>query len=718
MDVSGPHNRMEKDLLLKSSRELILKWVRVNFNAYLEALDEHLFKLAKKSDNNDDQQRYFHTRNMLKNSQSNLQQHYLKYINQAFDHYLQGKQTICDYNADPTILMSQDKNSHNLSLLDNNELEEKLAINSMSQKADNNCSEMLYAFNQRLAVLSNGSNISDQSNPIAPAVFGEGLQKVIADLTLDGRSNLLIYKVFDSVFMGKIAKLYQLVNHHFESNGLLPNLNYRIQKPNSAQTAEPLTQALKSQTNKTSLANQVDLINAIRLLQTKLHAQANAPLLAETHSIPTTQLVANIEQLQHDAGCLLEALKSPEALADTDYSQIKQQTEEEIKTANDVDAKTIEIVGLLFEYMLNDQQLPDSIKTLLSYLHTPFLKIAVTDQKFFTHPEHPARQLLNSMVAAGERWVEPSGKHKNDVFHKIKSVVQQLLNDYDSDIKLFSELAFDFNHYLRQHARRIKLAEKRAMQAAQGENKLKEIRLKVNRYLNKKVGMIKLHPLIKNLLFEPWANFLSFNLLRFGSSSEQWKEAAQAVDDILWYSQSHSEHDWHARKRVQELKATLPVLLTKGFETVGYDSTQGHRLLKLLHQQQENILATTTAAPAPIEANIDEVDLTWQTEKPLENDNIIKQLKKVEHGTWFEFYAKSQKPYRAKLAWSNTTTLHFMFVNRMGKQISVKTGEELATEIRNRDTIALTPLEAKPFFEKAMERVLEQMRQREQKKPN
>lgn len=718
MDATGPHNSLQKDLLLKSSRELILKWVKINFNAYLDIVDERLFKLAEKSDNNDDQQRYFQTRDELKSSKSYVQQSYLKHIYQAFDHYRENRYTASDYTADPTKLMTHDEDEHNLSLVDNNELEEKLAIGSMSRKASANCSEMIYALNQRLAVLRGGKKITDQGNPIAPAVFGEGLQQVITLLTLDSRSKILIYKVFDSAFMTKIAKLYELINHHFESHGVLPNLSYHVQKSNSAQISEQLPEELQGQTSEASLANQINLIDAIRLLQSRLQTPAIAPRPAGVGSVPAAQIIASIQQLQQKAGSVLAALKSPQAVADSNHLHIKQQAEQEIKKTDDVDARIIEIVGLLFEYMLNDQQLPDSIKALLSYCHTPFLKIAIVDQDFFSQPEHPARQLLNSLVAAGERWVEPSGKHKNDVFHQIKNIVQRLLNEYDNDIRLFSELAFEFNHYLRQHARRIRLAEKRAMQAAQGENKLKEIRLKVDGYLKKKIGELTLHPSIKNLLFEPWANFLAFNLLRFGSSSEQWREAAQAVDDIIWYSQTHSADDWHARKRVQELKETLPTLLQQGFETVGYDNAQGQRLLKLLQQQQENIPSSAPPAPAPIAANIDEVDLSRQAEKAAKNDNIIMKLKKTEFGTWFEFDANGQKPQRAKLAWSNTNTLHFMFVNRMGKQISVKTGEELAAEIRSGNTTILKPLQDKPFFEKAMERVLEQLRQREQKNPS
>ncbi|ARN74706.1 hypothetical protein BST96_11585 [Oceanicoccus sagamiensis] len=717
MGEQGPNSSLERERILTACRELIIKWVQVNFSAYFDTLDDRLFSLADKADNNDDQNRYFQIRGDLQHGKSIVQQAYLQQIYKAFDNYQANQATSSDYSNNLGKLTEPaPEDELNLSLIDNNELEEKLAIGSMSRKASALHSEMLYALNQRLAALRGGQKLTDQGNPIAPAVFGEAMKQSIDSISMDNRSKLLIYKIFESAFISKINKLYELVNHHFESHGVLPHLSYHIQKNASAQIAEQLPEELQEQTSAASMANQVNLIDAIRLLQQQLQPQAPQPRAQA--SPPVSQIIAGIQQLQQNAGALLKALESPQAVATSNPASLKQQAEQAVKKSDEVDAHIIEIVGLLFEYMLNDQQLPDSIKALLSYLHTPFLKIAVIDKDFFDHPEHPARQLLNSLVAAGERWVEPSGKHKNDVFQQIKNVVQRLLNEFDNDVRLFSELAFEFNQYLRQHSRRIRLAEKRAMQAAQGENKLKEIRLKVDAYLKKKSSELQLPPSIHTLLFEPWANFLSFNLLRFGSRSEQWREAALAVDDILWLSQPHGADDWHARKRAQELRKTLLPLLQSGFETVGYDSNQGKRLLEALMQRQQDTSTAATPVTTPVSANIDDVDIASQSREAAEGDKVIMMLRKTQPGTWFEFNADSKTPQRAKLAWANTDTLHFMFVNRMGQQVSAKTGQELASDIRAGKTRILQTLEGKPFFEKAMERVLEQLRQREQNNPD
>src|SRR5690606_34709611 len=114
--------------------------------------------------------------------------------------------------------------------------------------------------------------------------------------------------------------------------------------------------------------------------------------------------------------------------------EVSQQMMAQIAAKSDepgaIDAKdmdTIDLVGLLFEYMLSDDNLPDSVKTLLSYLHTPFLKIAFIDKDFFEQTEHPARVLLNSLAEAGSRWVSNDGSSQYDMYNKIKTTVFRLL---------------------------------------------------------------------------------------------------------------------------------------------------------------------------------------------------------------------------------------------------------------------------------------------------
>jgi uncharacterized protein DUF1631 len=683
----------DRQRLLLSCKALIFKWTSVHFKGYLEKLDQQLQRMAEKAGSNQDQHRLLQSRNELQQRRT-LERQLLVHMRDAFDAFLNREETAADIaQADVE-----------LKLVDNDELELSIAIATMTRRANADFAEALYALNQRLSVLGGGYKISDRGNPIAPPVFTEGLQDAFAPLTLDTQSKLVAYKVYDGAVMAKLDKLYHLLNHHLKTQGVLPHLRYQIRKDEVA----PLPKEFATQNSVESITKQTDLMKLVQQLQTSLGPMPPPVGIAR----PAPYIVSHLQPLQQRSGQVLAAALSQAAVLESDYATLPQQIHQQTRDA--VNADVIEIVGLLFEYMLNDEQLPDSVKALLSYLHTPFLKVALLDQHFFNHPQHPSRQLLNSLVAAGERWVEPEGKYKNDVYQQIKAVVQRILDEFESDIRLFSQLTFDFNHYLRQHSRRVQLAEQRALQAARGEDTLKEIRQRVESYLQQKLQGLTVPDKVRTLLFEPWANVLAFNLLRFGSASPQWQAAAQVVDDILNYlfpphrqtadtsSQQAQQHDWQLRDALDEK-------LSAGFQTVGYDIDSGSRLLAALHDaHRENLSQPPPATPAIKAADID-TPVGAAAQPP---DSIIEQLSKLEFGTWFLFLANRprKEQWEAKLAWSNSRTQHYMFVNRLGQQVAVKSGPDLAADIRAGNTRILQPKVHVPFFERALERIAEQLR--------
>lgn len=722
-------SKLKKERILQTSLELTLRWMREPINNYFELLDDRLFKLAQNSDNNKDQADYFQARGEITNNRANINHLFIEYITKAFSKYQTGQQTSTNFNLDPEF-----DREKKLSLVNEQQLEEALAIATMSRKSSSDCSELIYSLNQRFSVLGGGTKINEQENPIAPGVFAEALQFATTNLTLENQSKLIVYKVFEFNLITQLHSLYKIINEEFKNQGVLPNLGFHVKKnaalnhPNDQNIAPPrqeqttntavgIGEQFQANNDFQSAQNQLRLVEAIHIIQAKIAAQT--PVAANNRAIALTaaQIIAAFQQLQKNAGIRLNSLEGPTAIAESNTVSPLEQTKQFAQKSENSENSAIEIVGLLFEYMLNEDRLSDATKTLLSYLHTPFLKVAVMDKDFFKHPEHPARLLLNSLVAAGANSVDSTGKHKSELFEKIKSIVQRLLDGYSQDVRLFSELSFDFNQYLREHTRRIQLTEKRSMQAAQGETRLKEIRLKINAYLKSRIVNIELPRSVTTLLFEPWANFLSFNLLRFGSSSEQWKQAAQTVDDIIWYCQPYNtSKDIHAKVRNKELQHSLPPVLKAGFETVGYSSSQGQELINLLLNRTQILSTSVPSAPSTITqnpvTNIDDINIHQATDIK-EKDSLVSRINSLKPGIWFNFEIKSKKPTRVKLSWVNTSTQELMFVNTLGQQVSTKTAKQIATGMRRGDMKIQNRIKEKPFFESAMERVLEQLKKKE-----
>ncbi len=54
------------------------------------------------------------------------------------------------------------------------------------------------------------------------------------------------------------------------------------------------------------------------------------------------------------------------------------------------DEDVINLIAMLFECILDDRNLPDSLKALIGRLQIPMLKVAVLDKSFF-QPQQPSR---------------------------------------------------------------------------------------------------------------------------------------------------------------------------------------------------------------------------------------------------------------------------------------------------------------------------------------
>lgn len=684
-----------------------------------------------------------------------------------------------------------------LSLVEHSDLEETIAITSITHRAEGFYAEQLWALQQRLALLNDGEKLDERSNPASPVQFCEALRKVLSSLDMDAKTKIIGYKIFDQEVIGQLGGLYDEINDYLIRQNLLPNLRFVPNADGSAggrsavsedQVADdpldisPLGEIpeqsaadamhrrasdrlLSGMLNPSDVQYQSSLLNAIKLLQAHITNQGHmgqpmvqqAPVAAanfsprlagqpspyEAAGDPThvqqpqqvapqnlrvynsDQLVGVLDGMQSTtlaatqqvfeaAGTAIPKL-APQAVQQVSQMMMQQiASESENGAVEAMDMQTIDLVGMLFEYMLSDEHLPDSVKALLSYLHTPFLKIAFIDKDFFEQPEHPARVLLNSLAEAGVRWVSNDGTDQFEIFNKIKITVFRLLEDFKNDVRLFAELLIEFNAYTHNVARRQELMERRALEKAQGEEKLCEAKAQVNSVVRSRTDGRDIPSAILLLLLQPWSDYLSFVLLRYGEGSDSWGRALAVVDDLLW---SLEPKTLQADKTKQmEKQDALIAALELGFETIGYEQAKGRKLIDAVVAMQRLALQSKKAesAPAPMRTKLENMaaEKAGQTVELMhpqtaDESKIVDSLKMIEFGTWFEF----EDGKRLKVAWFNQKTNHYMLVDQQGRKVSLIAGLQLAREMIAGKARVIAG-STKPFFERALENIYQTLNER------
>lgn len=762
---------------LKHCRDLTRGFAYRVFPNFWRQWCKQVLEIAEQAKSNKEQVALYETQNLLAAVQQAAEQEFCQHLANGFVKFK---------NKSLNTLTGEERFSGDiLSLVEHSDLEETIAITSITHRADNFFAEHLWAFQQRLALLNDGEKIDERANPASPVQFCEALRKLLSNLDIDVKTKIIGYKLFDQDVIGLLDGLYAELNDYLTRQNLLPNLRFAPanDKPTGQKAADVVQddpferndqpvdeqqqaeeeqlhqrrasdKLLSGALNPNDIQYQNSLLNAIRVLQTHVthalpaiqaasftpHTMAagqavSSPVINPGSPVAATpalasaspanlqiytqpQLVGVLEQLQTHAFSVTQQAFAghesgpvpiqPQTVAEVGrkmMEQIASETEDGAVEAGDM--QTIDLVGMLFEYMLSDDHLPDSVKALLSYLHTPFLKIAFIDKGFFEQPEHPARVLLNSLAEAGVRWVSNDGSDQYDIFTKIKTTVFRLLQEFKNDVRIFAELLIEFNAYTHNVARRQELMERRALEKAQGEEKLREAKIQVNNEVRSRTDNREMPSAILLLLLQPWSDYLSFVLLRYGDTSDSWTRALQVIDDLLWTLEPKTNQPDKAKQI--ELQVGLHASLERGFETIGYEQGKGRKLLDALLSLQRMALMSRKAepAPAPMRTKLESLAAekaghSTELAQPVlpEEAKIVDSLKMVEFGTWFEFDGGK----RLKVAWYNKKTQHYMLVDQQGRKVSLAAGLQLA-----RDMLAgrarIIAGSTKPFFERALENI-------------
>ena len=696
---------------LKKCQAIAVKHAHSSFAPFMKALS-HAFDLqidAAKS--NQEVAELSGIQRLFQKNRSELEEYYAGYVAEGFVKFKQ-KALCTELNA---------SGGNELSIVDNLELEESLVLSGISQAVDNELAEPLWALNQRMALLNSGEPVREASNPSAPVQFCESLRKACKLIPMSIAAAKTVLNTYGEQLHAIAADVVADTNQYLSDQGLMQDLQYRKSKPKVAkrESIEGEAEALAGD-GEDSSTYQSSLLDAIRGLQQTLSEMSKAPQQVfgggAGPALNSQQLIDALQTIQlQSLGMMGVPMAGGQIAAPMNVGVMQQQLRAQLGgqgRVGDNDLHAIDLVGRVFEYMLRDGNLPDSVKAALSYLHTPFLKLAFIDPGFFENPDHPARVLLNNLAEAGIRWIGNDGTIQHNMLEKIRETVDRLLNEFTNDVKVITSILLDFNAYTKNIVRRQELMEKRAAEKAQGEEKLREVKHRVNKEVMTRTEDKDLPSSVLLFLLQPWFDYLSFCMLRYGDDSEQWSGALSLVDDLLWAVDVKSNNnDIQIQK---ELIYRLQSEMQAGFDVIGYDADKGEKLIESITDILRAAIAQKAPEPEPepVREEAEKVIAEKKSAAPLlepdhvsdEEQRVIDGLKQIEFGTWFEF----EGGRRLKVAWYNARTMHYMLVNQVGKKEAMLTGLELARKMIAK-TANIVSGSSKPFFERALEDIYNNM---------
>lgn len=725
--------------VLASVRDKAIDLLRIHIKELFSNADDALFEMAERATSNSEQSDLFETMRDLRLKSAVIKRHFLQHISANF----------AQLNQPPVEAPASAKKKplEALSLVKDEALEESVAIDNMVAKVNRRDEQALHLLTTRCNHLLT-LKITAKDHPLSARALSESFIKSCDSIEFSINVKLIVLKLFEKHVLSELKTLYQTTNQLLIAAGVLPDLK----------SAAPVTQKTRPATYNTakpSLAQpSKDLdftLNELRAMLANFHGPAVARQDTPADAVPlsSTDLMRLLSHLQQQTSRPTEQPADLRNQLDQLLIRLSQHSQS-TRVVNQVDDDVINLVAMLFEFILDDHNLPDALKALIARLQIPLIKVAIQDKAFFNRPDHPARLLLNKIATAALGLDNQAQEQQDSLYQCIESTIQRALTEFTDDPHIFAELLADFVAFTNREQRRSALLEQRIRDAEQGRARTEQARLRVAQELNARLLGQTLPDIIVHLLQEAWSTVMLLNYLKYGDDAKQWHNCLATMDDLIWSAQTHSEPQ--AQLTQNQLVPSLLQQLHEGFSNAALDPFVTSALLerlKVLHAEinrqyeQHNANnakpaslvkatsaatiepATTTAGacsaiqqPSSAQISMLQVNASMlmpeSSDAPTASDTeladhepALATVDSLHTGHWIEFIQDDEHKLRCKLAAISKTTGRYIFVNRSGMKVLEKTRLELAARFKDKTAILLDDA---LLFDRALESVIGNLR--------
>ena len=730
---------------LSAVRDRALTFLRVGLSELFDNLDDILFEKADRAANNTEQSMFFDAMRLLRLQRHAVEKRCCDGLDEHFNQLQHGR------NSTSSAPASYDIDS--LSLVQPDELEQTVALDGMvsrvSARNQISLSHLALRLNNLLAV-----KVTDANNPLAPAQLVQLFADSGAPLNLDIKVRLIILKMFERHVFNSIDSLYGDINELLANAGVLPDLKHGAipQRPSTSAARSPESSAPEAASSPAGHSEQQVLALFSDLISSWRHTSGDVALSAL--GAPSAQPVRSEEllgMLSHftaqnaNRGATLADLRGHISL------QLNEQQRQtgEVRKLDRVDDDVISLVSMLFDVVLDDDQLPGALKALIARMQLPILRVAIADKSLFSRASHPARRLLNELARATMGWSDHDDLQRDQLHSLLERMVDRMLGEELTDAAFFEQMHEELAGFVLLEQRRSERMEKRTRDAEEGRARVEEARGKAARVLNELLLGRTLPVFAVDLLRDKWSQVLQLAHLREGEQSSAWQNAVRVAGQIVHSVELPVDEPVEQR---QALNAQACDALCDGLRLMGEEEPRQSPWVRQLQLLQASALATPAAEEPPAllsdepeskaavpsgtvresaaahESAVNEAPVLTdrvlieapvltepvsqedaQTVEDLPNADAAEWVDNLHAGSWFELSDCESRPaQRCKLAAIISFSGKYVFVNRTGMKVAEFNRIELT---RQYEAGSIRLLANDQLFDRALESVIGNLRE-------
>lgn len=613
-----------------------------------------------------------------------------------------------------------------LSLMDDTDYETTLAVNKASSRLRFNCAEELVGLDARMGVLLGRGQLSADDNPFGPKLLCEALLEGMDKLRIEQKVQLVLLNQFDLVLYPELPVIYQEINRFFLSKGILPDFKAGIRsRPDQAARVK------SRQPEQTELLGLFEKMAGVQGGAVGGGAVGGGAVGAGPQAAGAGAALLGISMLEALNRLQVGALTLPggvtidlkSSLAGSGFPNVVRELQQSpaMLTASQIETVMIDAVAMLFDYLFEDQAIPEHLKQLIAKLQVPVLKVAILDRGFFTQRDHPARRVLDMIASLA---VQPAGKEgrPDPLQAEVEAIIEKILNEFDQDAGVFEQACSALAELQARREQELDAGLAESVAEMQRAERSEVAETVVRDHIRRALAEQPAPESIALFLRDHWARLLISEYIDEGETSPHLSAHIETMRELLWSVQNKPDMD--SRLMMVRILPGLLKRLREGVDKVGMPTEAVEKFfagLVTLHANAVRPASLTVPLPES-ETLLDDLPLDEnETEAPEANDpRYAEPLPEIEDeytlcaqslqkGDRLQFHHDDGSTSWVHVVWVSGIKGNYLFADANGHNMFSISPQRLADKMRS-GRAALAPRES--VTESAFSKLIAFFRQR------
>ncbi|RJF96106.1 DUF1631 family protein [Noviherbaspirillum saxi] len=391
-----------------------------------------------------------------------------------------------------------------LSLIDDEAVNHQIEVGRLAERMRDANEESIGRLNVIIAQIHGHHEAKERENPFRPYLLARALYEAIKETAADEANSRMLFDHIANALVPHLPGYYQSIRDVFEASGLRGK--FTMQRSRHAHTqryfgAPGAGNDAAAQFSAKLMPGLQRILEAMQNIPAGMNAYAGAAPGAVSGENPATvqdflrkmfvpsrsffppgsepprarsEPVAPVNSLvrqlsDYQSAAAREEAPTPQANATPPrLAQVCERMD--LQKASVMERMTVDVVAMLFDIILDDEQIPAELRRHIGRLQIPILKAAVIEPELMHDETHPARLLLNRMSSAAVS-VDPASPDGARLAAEFDRIVSRILAEFDADVSIFADTLQQFESFLVDFVRHDDSRATQAIEAVEAAEK-------------------------------------------------------------------------------------------------------------------------------------------------------------------------------------------------------------------------------------------------------